>query len=101
MVHARGDGRDDDASERMLGAEPGVPAIGRDGIEDFNRRVQRPHGFRVRQPARERVFLTHSGRAEFSTSPLPDTSVPEGCLILGTMRSHDQWNTNVLCPVGD
>jgi hypothetical protein len=53
MVHARGDGRDDDASERMLGAEPGVPAIGR------------------------------------------------GPVILGTMRSHDQWNTNVLCPVGD
>jgi molybdopterin-dependent oxidoreductase alpha subunit len=66
-----------------------------DGIEDFNRRVQRPHGFRVRQPARERVFLTPSGRAEFSTAPLPETSVPDGCLILGTMRSHDQWNTTI------
>jgi len=66
-----------------------------DGMEDFNRRVQRPHGFRIRQPARERVFLTPSGRAEFSTAPLPDTSVPDGCLILGTMRSHDQWNTTI------
>jgi molybdopterin-dependent oxidoreductase alpha subunit len=66
-----------------------------DGVEDFSRRVQRPHGFRIRQPARERVFLTPSGRAEFSTAPLPDTSVPDGCLILGTMRSHDQWNTTI------
>jgi molybdopterin-dependent oxidoreductase alpha subunit len=66
-----------------------------DGVEDFNSRVRRPHGFRIRQPARERVFLTPSGRAELSTAPLPDTSVPDGCLILGTMRSHDQWNTTI------
>ena len=43
-----------------------------DGFEDFNRRVRQPLGFRHRQPARERVFLTRSGRAEFSTAPLPD-----------------------------
>src|SRR5438874_35264 len=66
-----------------------------EGFEDFNTRVRHPHGFRIRQPARERVFLTSSGRAEFSIAPLPDTSVPDGCLILGTMRSHDQWNTTI------
>ncbi|MER2222797.1 MAG: MerR family DNA-binding transcriptional regulator, partial [Rhodococcus sp. (in: high G+C Gram-positive bacteria)] len=43
-----------------------------DGFEDFNRRVRLPLGFRIRQPARELIFLTPSGRAEFSAAPLPD-----------------------------
>lgn len=48
-----------------------------DGFEDFNRRVRLPLGFRIKQPARELVFLTPSGRAEFSAAALPDV-VPEG-----------------------
>ena len=36
------------------------------GFEDFNRRARHPHGFRIAQPARARVFQTPSGRAEFS-----------------------------------
>jgi molybdopterin-dependent oxidoreductase alpha subunit len=66
-----------------------------DGFEDFNRRVRRPLGFRIRQPARERVFLTASGRAEFSVAPLPDVIPSAGRLTLGTMRSHDQFNTTI------
>ncbi|MFI6873318.1 FdhF/YdeP family oxidoreductase [Streptomyces sp. NPDC050400] len=66
-----------------------------DGFEDFNRRVRGPHGFRLRQPARERVFRTASGRAEFSLAPLPDPSPGEGRLTLATVRSHDQWNTTI------
>jgi molybdopterin-dependent oxidoreductase alpha subunit len=66
-----------------------------DGFEDFNRRVRMPLGFRIRQPARERVFLTDSGRAEFHASPLPDAVPPTGRLMLSTMRSHDQWNTTI------
>jgi molybdopterin-dependent oxidoreductase alpha subunit len=66
-----------------------------DGFEDFNRRVRQPLGFRIRQPARELVFLTDSGRAEFSAAPLPDSVPDDGRLILGTMRSHDQWNTTI------
>jgi anaerobic selenocysteine-containing dehydrogenase len=66
-----------------------------DGFEDFNARVRRPHGFRIRQPARERIFLTPSGRAEFSAAALPTTVPTEGRLTLGTMRSHDQWNTTI------
>jgi molybdopterin-dependent oxidoreductase alpha subunit len=66
-----------------------------DGFEDFNARVRRPRGFRIRQPARERVFLTPSGRAEFSAAALPMTVPAEGRLTLGTMRSHDQWNTTI------
>ncbi|WP_234443398.1 FdhF/YdeP family oxidoreductase [Streptomyces sp. NRRL B-24484] len=66
-----------------------------DGFEDFNRRVRLPLGFRIRQPARELVFLTPSGRAEFSAAPLPDVVPAPGTLALGTMRSHDQWNTTI------
>ncbi|MGW1007557.1 FdhF/YdeP family oxidoreductase [Streptomyces sp. NPDC002520] len=66
-----------------------------DGFEDFNRRVRLPLGFRIKQPARELVFLTPSGRAEFSSAPLPDVVPGPGMLALGTMRSHDQWNTTI------
>ncbi|PBC67515.1 LOW QUALITY PROTEIN: molybdopterin-dependent oxidoreductase alpha subunit [Streptomyces sp. TLI_235] len=66
-----------------------------DGFEDFNRRVRLPLGFRIRQPARELVFLTPSGRAEFSAAPLPDVVPAPGTLALGTMHSHDQWNTTI------
>ncbi|MFF5503517.1 FdhF/YdeP family oxidoreductase [Streptomyces roseolus] len=66
-----------------------------DGFEDFNRRVRLPLGFRIRQPARELVFLTPSGKAEFSAAPLPDVVPEPGTLALGTMRSHDQWNTTI------
>ncbi len=66
-----------------------------DGFEDFNRRVRLPLGFRIKQPARELVFLTPSGKAEFWAPPLPDDGVAEDGLILATLRSHDQWNTTV------
>ena len=51
-------------------------AIALDGFEDVNRQVRQPGGFRIRQPARERVFLTGSGRAEFSTVDLHDALPP-------------------------
>ncbi len=67
-----------------------------DGFEDFNQRVRHPHGFRLSQPARERGFLTPSGRAEFGLAPLPDDTDPgEGRLMLATIRSHDQFNTTI------
>jgi molybdopterin-dependent oxidoreductase alpha subunit len=66
-----------------------------DGFEDFNRRARTRFGFRIRQPARELVFLTESGRAEFSTATLTDDLPPSGYLMLSTMRSHDQWNTTI------
>jgi molybdopterin-dependent oxidoreductase alpha subunit len=67
-----------------------------DGFEDFNRRARHPHGFRIRQLARERVFQTPSGRAEFSLAPLPDDVDPgAGRLVLTTIRAHDQFNTTI------
>jgi len=67
-----------------------------DGFEDFNARARHPHGFRIAQPARERKFLTPSGRAEFWAGPVPDDVDPgEGRLMLTTVRSHDQFNTTI------
>lgn len=65
------------------------------GFECFNRRVRQKFGFRLRQPARELVFLTDTGRANFSAPPLADVAPKSGRLLLGTMRSHDQWNTTI------
>ncbi|MGX7678620.1 FdhF/YdeP family oxidoreductase [Jatrophihabitans sp. DSM 45814] len=66
------------------------------GFEDFNRRARHPHGFRLAQPARDRVFQTASSRAEFSHAPLPDDVDPgAGRLLLTTVRSHDQFNTTI------
>jgi anaerobic selenocysteine-containing dehydrogenase len=67
-----------------------------EGFEDFNRRARHPHGFRMAQPARERIFKTPSGRAEFCTVPLSaDVDPGEGRLLLTTIRSHDQFNTTI------
>jgi molybdopterin-dependent oxidoreductase alpha subunit len=67
-----------------------------DGFEEFNTRARHPHGFRIRQLARDRVFQTPSGRAEFSPAPLPDDVDPgNGRLMLATIRSHDQFNTTI------
>ncbi len=65
------------------------------GFEDFNRRVRQPLGFRLKQPARELVFLTDTGRANFSAPELADAAPPPGRLLLATVRSHDQWNTTI------
>jgi anaerobic selenocysteine-containing dehydrogenase len=66
------------------------------GFEDFNTRARHPHGFRLAQPARERVFETPSRRAEFSSASLPDDVDPgDGRLTLATVRSHDQFNTSI------
>lgn len=66
-----------------------------EGFEDFNRRVRQPLGFRLHQPARERDFHTATGRANFSLAPLADARPASGRLLLGSMRSHDQWNTSI------
>lgn len=66
------------------------------GFEGFNELIKQPGGFRIPQPARERVFLTPTGRAEFSLAALPNViPAQQDTLVLQTMRSHDQWNTTV------
>jgi molybdopterin-dependent oxidoreductase alpha subunit len=65
------------------------------GFEDYNERIRRPGGFYLPNPPRERVFKTESGKAVFKAHPLETISVPEGKLLLTTIRSHDQFNTTI------
>ena len=40
-------------------------------------------------------FPTREGKAVFTVSPLEVMTVPEGRLVLQTLRSHDQFNTTI------
>ena len=66
------------------------------GCEDFDSRVDTPGGFVLPHPPRDsRTFTTASGRAVISAIPLEVLEVPEGRLVLQTLRSHDQFNTTI------
>lgn len=66
------------------------------GFEDFNARVAKPGGFRLpHAPRDERRFPTATGKANFTAAPVEYPTVPEGRLLLQTLRSHDQYNTTI------
>lgn len=67
------------------------------GCEDFNARVRLPDGFVLPNAPRDaREFTgTKNGKANFTASELEWPVVPEGRLLLQTMRSHDQYNTTI------
>jgi molybdopterin-dependent oxidoreductase alpha subunit len=65
------------------------------GFADYNQRL-RAGGFYLPHGVRDhRRFDTPSGKAEFTVHPIPACSLPEGCLLLMTLRSHDQFNTTI------
>jgi formate dehydrogenase major subunit len=64
------------------------------GFERFNERVQRPGGFRLPHPVNDGRF-TGGGRARLTVNPFTPVAVPEGRLLLQTVRSHDQYNTTI------
>jgi molybdopterin-dependent oxidoreductase alpha subunit len=64
--------------------------------DDYNRKVRAPDGFQLPHPPRDsREFPTSTGKANFAVNPLEWVPVPEGRLVLQTMRSHDQYNTTI------
>ncbi|MFJ7203917.1 FdhF/YdeP family oxidoreductase [Streptomyces sp. NPDC098789] len=66
------------------------------GFDDFNARVRRPGGFVLPHAPRDaRSFPTHTGRANFTVNDMVVLDVPEGRLLLQTLRSHDQYNTTI------
>jgi molybdopterin-dependent oxidoreductase alpha subunit len=66
------------------------------GFEDYEERVARRGGFVLPHPPRDsRTFTTVSGKAHFTASPIETIEVPPGCLVLQTLRSHDQFNTTI------
>ncbi|MFH9095185.1 FdhF/YdeP family oxidoreductase [Streptomyces sp. NEAU-PBA10] len=66
------------------------------GFEEFNARVADPAGFALpHAPRDERRFPTPSGKAHFTAAPVEYPHLPEGRLLLQTLRSHDQYNTTI------
>jgi molybdopterin-dependent oxidoreductase alpha subunit len=126
MVHASA-GRNRPASEHLL-SEPAIVAgmaritlgertvvdwkamVGnydliRDAIEDvfpifqgYNARIRVPGGFHLVPTARERIWTTASGKANFLVyNGLGEDSAADDpeALWLSTIRSHDQYNTTL------
>ncbi|WP_242645868.1 FdhF/YdeP family oxidoreductase [Streptomyces triculaminicus] len=54
------------------------------------RRLHPPHG-----PRDSRTFPTATGKANFTAAHVEYPRVPEGRLLLQTLRSHDQYNTTI------
>jgi molybdopterin-dependent oxidoreductase alpha subunit len=66
------------------------------GFQDFNAKVRRPGGFTLPHAPRDaRSFPTATGKANFTAAPVEYPAVPEGRLLLQTLRSHDQYNTTI------
>ncbi|MCQ9706187.1 FdhF/YdeP family oxidoreductase [Streptomyces sp. BSP1] len=66
------------------------------GFEEFNARVADQAGFALpHAPRDERRFPTPSGKAHFTAAPVEHPHLPEGRLLLQTLRSHDQYNTTI------
>ncbi|MFD4375365.1 FdhF/YdeP family oxidoreductase [Streptomyces sp. NPDC058486] len=67
------------------------------GFQDFNARLAAdPGGFALpHAPRDERRFPTRTGKANFTAAPVEYPKVPEGRLLLQTLRSHDQYNTTI------
>lgn len=65
------------------------------GFAGYNRKIRRPGGFQLRNPAAHREWKTATGRANFIANELPDVSLQPGRLRLMTLRSHNQYNTTI------
>lgn len=65
------------------------------GFEDYNRRIGHPGGFALPNGPRERVFRTLTGRAQLTVNQTDVIDLPEGYLLLQTVRSHDQFNSTI------
>ncbi|MBS7813793.1 FdhF/YdeP family oxidoreductase [Roseococcus pinisoli] len=69
-----------------------------DEFHDMNGRMFQPGGFYRGNPARERVWKTESGRAQFTAPDMlaaTDVEDADGRYRLMTIRSNDQFNTTI------
>ena len=66
------------------------------GFEDFNAKARMRGGFALpHAPRDDRRFPTATGLANFTANGTYAPEVPEGRLLLQTLRSHDQYNTTI------
>jgi molybdopterin-dependent oxidoreductase alpha subunit len=84
------EGLANDYEEIRLAIERTVP-----GFENYNVRVREPGGFYLPNAARERVFNTSSGKANFTVHKLTPIKLEPDQFLMMTIRSHDQFNTTV------
>jgi len=94
---------------RLFGDDIGWGAMGEDytlirrhiehvvpGFQGFESRIAEPGGFALPNGPRDsRAFATPSGKARFTVNPPDAVQVPDGHLLLQTVRSHDQFNTTI------
>jgi formate dehydrogenase major subunit len=65
---------------------------------DFNQRIEKPGGFHLYVPPRQRIWNTSTRRANFILFPGLDEDPPvsdPAMLRLATLRSHDQYNSTI------
>ena len=66
------------------------------GFDNYNQRVRNENGFLLTNPPRDsRSFSTPTGKAHFTTHPLPNVTVADDRYVMMTIRSHDQYNTTI------
>ncbi|WP_227464764.1 FdhF/YdeP family oxidoreductase [Nocardioides lijunqiniae] len=66
------------------------------GCAAYGEKASQPGGFVLPHPPRDtRTFPTDAGKGMFQVSPLEVLQIPEGKLVLQTIRSHDQFNTTI------
>jgi molybdopterin-dependent oxidoreductase alpha subunit len=64
------------------------------GFESYNTRIAKGP-FYLPNPARERRFVTSTGKAHFSVAPISKHDLKGDQYLLMTIRSHDQFNTTI------
>jgi hypothetical protein len=66
------------------------------GCEDYDAKVRTRDGFILPNGPRDsRTFDTSTGKARFTANSMEVIRVPQGRLLLQTLRSHDQFNTTI------
>ena len=65
------------------------------GLENYNQRIRQGGGFYLPNAARDGVFKTSDGKAQFTAHELSGVELQRDQFLLTTIRSHDQYNTTI------
>jgi len=66
------------------------------GFDDFEARVDKGRTLMLPNGPRDsRTFATATGKARFTANELEYPRIPDGRVLLQTLRSHDQYNTTI------
>jgi molybdopterin-dependent oxidoreductase alpha subunit len=67
------------------------------GCEDYNKRIRQPGGFYLPNGPRDGKFKTekYGDKAAFSVTNLPENKLADDEYMMGSIRSHDQFNTTI------